>query len=116
MRHRPRCSCLALPDGLSSPGACRSQAFIWTAGHLDRGEEEMTRKILLPPAPAGFTDSAYPSLDGVERQSGKGGGGGEVGQRVASRELEAREMKRAGSLYDKCHELFTAYPLAVQPV
>ncbi len=76
----------------------------------------MTRKILLPPAPAGFTDSAYPSLDGVERQSGKGGGGGEVGQRVASRELEAREMKRAGSLYDKCHELFTAYPLAVQPV
>ncbi len=25
-------------------------------------------------------------------------------------------MKRAGSLYDKCHERFAAYPLAVQPV
>lgn len=31
----------------------------------------MIRKTFHPPVPADITDSAHPSLDGVERQSGK---------------------------------------------
>lgn len=35
---------------------------------------------------------------------------------MASRELVARKMKRPSSRYDRCRDLFAAYPLAVQPV
>lgn len=76
----------------------------------------MIRNTYQPPVPADFTDSAYP-LPGQGRATAWAcGSGNEVPQRVASRGLVAGTMKDTSSLYDRCRELFAAYPLAIQPV